>query len=324
MNNDIYVLIEHVRGQIADISYIMLAQANQLAPSTGGKVIALLLGQGAQGLASDLAADRVAYIDHPALAEFTGEATQRVLADILARETPRLVLMGDTTIGSDVAGMLSARLNLPLVSACRAIRVEAGCLAFTSQTCGGKMMADGVLPTGTTLVLMVPGGFKPDQGRAAKAPAVETLAAPDLGGLRVSLKQYNEPASEDVDITREAILVGVGRGIQREDNLELAQELAEALGGVVCATRPVVDQNWLPTTRLVGKSGKTVKPKVYIALGISGAPEHSESITGSEMIIAVNTDAAAPIFDMAKYGTTIDLLDLLPVLSEKVRQAKSG
>ncbi len=260
MNNDILVLIEHVRGQVADISYVMLAQAQQLAPVTGGKVTAVLLGQGAQGLATGLAADRVIYVDHPALAEFTGEAYQRVLVGIIEKETPRLVLMGDTTIGSDVAGSLSARLDLPLVSSCRTIRAEPGCLTFVSQICGGKMMADGVLPPGTALVLMVPGAFKPDQGRSAQAPALETLAAPGLDGLRITLKQYNEPASGDVDITREPVLVAVGRGIQREDNLELAQELAEALGGVVCATRPVVDQNWLPTSspgREIGQDGQT-------------------------------------------------------------------
>jgi electron transfer flavoprotein alpha subunit len=151
---------------------------------------------------------------------------------------------------------------------------------------------------------------------------VDRLPAPALEGLRVALKQYIDPPAGDVDITRQPLLVAVGRGIQREDNLELANELVDALGATLCGTRPVVDQGWLPTTRLVGKSGKAVKPKVYLALGISGAPEHTEAITGSEMIIAINTDPAAPIFDLARYGATVDLLDLLPVLTEKVQQLK--
>ena len=138
------------------------------------------------------------------------------------------------------------------------------------------------------------------------------------------LKTYVEPAGGDVDIAREPLLVGVGRGIQRQDNLEVVQDLAEALGGVVCATRPVVDQNWLPTSRLVGKSGKSIKPQVYLALGISGAPEHCEAITASQTTIAINTDPAAPIFGLARYGATLDLLDLAPVLAEKVRAAKGG
>ena len=139
---------------------------------------------------------------------------------------------------------------------------------------------------------------------------------------RVIFKKYLEPESADVDITKQSVLVSVGRGIQQKDNLDLAEELAEALGTAVSASRPVIDQGWLSTSRLVGKSGKAVKPKVYLAFGISGAPEHTEGITGSDMIIAVNTDPAAPIFNIAKYGAEVDLLDLLPVLTEKIREAK--
>ena len=120
------------------------------------------------------------------------------------------------------------------------------------------------------------------------------------------------------------MLVSVGRGIQNKDNIELANELAGALGCAVSASRPVVDQGWMPTTRLVGKSGKRVKPKIYLALGISGAPEHVEGMSDSDVIIAINTDLNAPIFNIAKYGAVVDLLDLAPVLTEKVRQAKGG
>jgi electron transfer flavoprotein alpha subunit len=125
-----------------------------------------------------------------------------------------------------------------------------------------------------------------------------------------------------VDISKEAVLISVGRGIQNQDAIEMAQELARALGGVVSASRPVVDQGWLPTSRLVGKSGKRVKPKVYLALGISGAPEHVEAITDAEIIIAVNTDPAAPIFGVAQYGAEVDLFDLVPALTAAVAQAR--
>jgi electron transfer flavoprotein alpha subunit len=133
-----------------------------------------------------------------------------------------------------------------------------------------------------------------------------------------------EPEITDVDISKEPVLVAIGRGIGREDNIELAEELADALGGVLCASRPVVDQGWLSTSRMVGKSGKSVKPSIYLAMGISGAPEHVEGMSDSELIIAVNTDPAAPIFDVAQYGAEIDLLDLLPVLTEKIEAAKGG
>jgi electron transfer flavoprotein alpha subunit len=135
---------------------------------------------------------------------------------------------------------------------------------------------------------------------------------------------YIEPEAGDVDISTEPILISVGRGIQTEDNIELAEELAEALGGTLCASRPVVDQGWLPTSRLVGKSGLSVKPKLYLAIGISGAPEHIEGITDSEMIIAINTDPTAPIFESANYGAEIDLFDLIEVLTENVEEAKAA
>lgn len=324
MNSDIYVVVEHLRGQVADISYVMLAAGRALAQGTGGSVAAVLLGHNAQELASDLDADRRLYVDHPALADFTPGAYQQVLAHLIDADTPRAVLFGDTSIGAEVAGVLSARLGLPLVSHCRAVDVANGALTFTSQICGGKIMAEGELPGPTALVTMVPGGFKPEQGKSTQQLPLDELPCPDLGELRITLREYQEPEVGDVDITRESILIAVGRGIEREDNLELAEELAEALGGAVCASRPVVDQGWLPVSRMVGKSGQAVKPTVYLALGISGAPEHVEGLSDSEMIIAVNTDPNAPIFDVAKYGADVDLLDLLPVLTEQVRQAKGG
>lgn len=321
MNQDIYVLVEHLRGQVADISYVMLAAARALAGGTGGSVVAVLLGHEAQGLASDLAADRVLYMDHPALAEFTSDAYQQALAGLIEGDAPRAVLFGDTSIGAEVAGALSARLGLPQVSACRTVAPDG---TFVSQICGGKIMAEGSLPEATTLVTMIPGGFKPEEGQSPQSPEVTEVAAPALEDLRLRLVEYIEPEVGDVDISKEPILISVGRGIQNEDNIELAQELAEALGGVVCSSRPVVDQGWLSTSRMVGKSGKIVKPKLYLAMGISGAPEHTEAIMDSELIIAINTDPNAPIFDIARYGVQIDVTDLLEVLTETVENAKGG
>ena len=318
MSQDIFVVIEHLRGGVADISYVMLAAARSLAQGTGGQVVAVLLGKDAQKLAGDLAADKVLYGDSPALAEFTSEAYQVTLAKLIEEKSPRAVLFGHTTIGADVAGWLSGKLSLPLVSSCRTLTSNAN---FISQICGGKIMAEGDLPSPTALVTMVPGGYKTEEGQSAQSPAIETFAAPALDNLRVALKKYIEPEAGDVDIAKEQFLVSVGRGIQLKDNIEMAKELAAALGAQVSASRPIVDQGWLPTSRLVGKSGKRVKPKVYLALGISGAPEHVEGMGESDTIIAVNTDPNAPIFNVAKYGTTSDLLDLVPALIEKAKQA---
>ena len=242
---------------------------------------------------------------------------------MLRESAPRAALLGDTSIGGDVGAWLAERLAWPLVSSCRSVRAEGGAIQFASQTCGGKIMAEGDLPGPCALVMMVPGGYKPEQGQSSQPPPIEAAAAPSLASLGVAVEGYTEPDTSDVDISREPILVAVGRGIQTQDNIELAEELAQALGCPVCASRPVVDQGWLPATRLVGKSGKIVKPRLYLALGISGAPEHTEGIGDSEMIVAVNMDPAAPIFNLAKYGATVDLFDLVPVLTEKIRQAKA-
>jgi electron transfer flavoprotein alpha subunit len=268
-----------------------------------------------------LAADRVSYVDDPALADFTSDAYQKTLAEMISQDQPRAVLFGHTSIGSDVASGLSAQLGLPLVSQCQTVSADGG---FVSQICGGKIMAEGQLPDPTALVTVVPGGYKPEEGQSAAPAEVTSVPAPALEGLRVTLAQYIEPEAGDVDISKEPILISVGRGIQNEDNIELAEELAEALGGVVCSSRPVVDQGWLPTSRMVGKSGQSVKPKLYLAMGISGAPEHVEAITDSEMIIAINTDPNAPIFDIAQYGAEVDMTDLMEVLTELVEDAKGS
>ena len=320
MNQAIYVITEHLQGQVMEITYVMLAAARSLAGITGGEVVAVLLGRNAQGLADDFAADRVLYLDHPALAEFTPDAYLAALSDLIASELPRVVLLGHTSVGMDVASGLSVRLDLPLVSQCLDIGSANGTQTFTSQICGGKIMAEGEIPDKTLLVTMLPGGFKPEAGRSDKRPDIAPVEPPSLEGLRVTLEGYIEPEAGDVDISKEPILIAVGRGLQSEDDMELVEELAEALGGEICASRPIVDLGWLSTSRMVGKSGRTVKPKLYLAMGISGAPEHVEGMTGSEMIIAVNTDPTAPIFDVAQYGAEVDILDLLEVLVEQIEE----
>jgi electron transfer flavoprotein alpha subunit len=319
MNQDIYVVLEHFKGKIADISYVMLAAAQELAKGTGGKVVAVLLGHQAEGLAQNIKADQVMYGDDPGLAEFTSTAYQTVLAQVIKENEPRAVLFGSTTIGTDVADVLSVRLDLPIVSSVIKTSPDE---VLTSKICGGKIFTESGLGDKTTIVTMIPGGYKVEEGKAGAAPEIVSLAVPEIDAQKVSLVEYIEPDQSDVDISLENILVAVGRGIQTEDNLELAEELAELLGGVVCASRPVIDQGWLPVTRMVGKSGRSVKPKLYLALGISGAPEHIEGCTSSDIIIAVNTDPDAPIFKSAKYGVEMDMFDLIDPLLDAIEAAK--
>ena len=321
MNQDIYVVIEHLQGQVADISYVMLAAGRILSQGTGGDLVGVLLGNNSQGLASNLNADRVILLEHPELADFTSDAYEKTLTELIKREEPRAILFGSTSIGADIAGFLSGKLGLPLLSFCRNFESDG---KFISQICGGKIMVEGELPDQTTLVTMIPGGYNPEDGQSSQTPEITVVTPPDLEDLSVSLSGYLEPEAGDVDISKEPILISIGRGIQTEDNIELAEELAELLDGTVSASRPIVDQGWLPISRMVGKSGQSVKPKLYLALGISGAPEHVEGITDSGTIIAINMDPTAPIFDMAQYGAEIDLFDLIDVLIEQVEEAKDG
>ena len=317
MSENILVITEHLQGHVLDITYVMLAGAHRLAEQTGGKVIAVLLGYKAQSLTKDFNVDKVHSYDRPSLENFSPDAYLRVLEAEINEEQPRAVLFGHTTIGMDVASGLSARLGLPLVSQVQ----HFDSMNFVSQICGGKIMAEGVLPDTTALVTMVPGGYKLEDGQGA-TPFVLEKQAPSLEGMRVRLSHYIEPEVSDVDITREPVLVSIGRGLQNEADLETVERLAKDLHGAVSASRPLVDKGWLSTSRLVGKSGKAVKPKMYLALGISGAPEHAEAITGSDLIVAVNTDPNAPIFDIAQYGIEMDMMELLPVLLEKLEQEK--
>jgi electron transfer flavoprotein alpha subunit len=324
MNQDIYVLIEHIRGNVSDISYMNLAQAHALGSATGGQVVGVLLGHKAQELANGLDADSVLYVDDSAMAEFNYEAYLKVLSSLLKDKAPRAMLFGDTTVGADIASSLSAALDFPVISFCAEVKGDGGALKYVSHICAGKLHVEGPLPDQTTLLTMVPGRYRVEEGKSDKAHPLTILPTPDMGDLKIALIEYEEPSAEDVDISSEPILIAVGRGLMNQDDLEIVEDLAEVMGGTVCASRPVVDQRWLPSTRLVGKSGKVVKPKIYLALGISGAPEHVESITGSEMIIAVNTDPNAPIFNLAKYGIEEDMLDVAEALSEAIQEARGG
>jgi len=213
---------------------------------------------------------------------------------------------------------------VPYVNFCKNLRVVDGALEAQCVVYGGKMEATVVVQGRPAIVSVVPGARLADNGKASRTPEIELAAVSLPEASAVRFKRYIEPESGDVDITKQDVLVAVGRGIQNQDNLSLAEDLAQALGGAVCASRPVIDQGWLPLTRQVGKSGMIVKPKSYLALGISGAPEHVEGMKGSELIIAINTDPHAPIFDVAHYGICGDLLEIIPILTEKLKARKGS
>jgi electron transfer flavoprotein alpha subunit len=317
MPNDILVLADHVGGQLSDATLELVGKAKELAGATGGQAVVALLG--APDLATQVGgADAVLTVDHPALSNYTPEAWEKALLHIANERQPRLVLIANSTIGMDLGAALSAGWNAPLVAYTVGLAADGGDIVATAQVYGGKLLAEVAL-TGDHGVCTVVAGSFPAAGAGAGSPAVEALAPPaGLDDLKTSFLTMVEPEGGDVDITAADILVSVGRGIGSQDNLELVQELADAIGAPLSASRPVTDSGWLPKTRQVGKSGLKVKPKVYLTIGISGAPEHLEGMRDAELIIACNTDEAAPIFDVAHYGTTVDLFDLVPAMTDKL------
>ncbi|EHR50191.1 electron transfer flavoprotein, alpha subunit [Saccharomonospora marina XMU15] len=321
MSDNVLVLAEHIGGQLSESSYELLGKAKELAAAWGGKAEVALFGP--SDLVSQVeGADVVVSMDHPALADYTCEGYETALLSVLAERAPRLVLLSNATVGLDLGAALSVLWDAPLAAYVGDLRAEGDTPVATCQVMGGKVMAEVELAGERGICTVLAGAFPAAAGQApAVSQEVVTAAAPDeLEKLRMSLARVIEPEGGDVNITDAELLVSVGRGIDSQDNLELVQELADALGAPLSASRPVIDSGWLPKTRQVGKSGLKVKPKAYLAFGISGAPEHLEGMRDAELIIACNTDENAPIFDVAHYGSAEDLFDLVPALVDKIKE----
>ncbi len=324
--NGVVVLAEHRRGELADITLELLACGRIIANATASPLRCVILTDVPESfLALPLGADKVVIVKDEALGGFSPETHVKVLSHLLRDMSPRLILAGNTLSGSDLAGPLSLALDASLVSGCVAVEPRNGSIVATSQICGGKLRAVSEFPPGTGMALLMPGSYPKEAGMADRVPEIEIRVPPEpLAGLRTRFQGYEEPEAADVDVTKAEILVGAGRGVQEKANLAMLEELAVVLGGAVCASRPIVDQGWLPRTRQVGRSGATVKPRLYLALGISGAPEHVEGMKDSELIVAVNTDPTAPIFEVAHYGATVDLLEAVPILLKKLKALRGG
>ena len=322
MAGNIWVLAEHWRGHVSDLTLELLTLGRELAGGLGTGLEAVLLGHGAKGLAAGLAADGVLSVDHASLAEPNPEASCAALAALIEQRKPQLLLVPLSNVAADLLGLLPPRLKIPLVNFCRDVRAADGRLEARCVLYGGKLEVTVAVPGGPAIIGVLPGS-RPASAAPAAAPPVTDVAVELPGDLKVRFEQYIDPEPGDVDVTQQDVLISVGRGIQTRDNIALAEELAEALGGAVSASRPVIDQWWLPLTRQVGKSGASVKPKLYLAAGISGATEHVEGMKGASLIIAVNTDPQAPIFSVAHYGVAGDALEFLPALTAAVKARKS-
>ncbi len=323
MAGNIWVFAEQWRGQISQVTYELLAQGREIADVLGVPLEAVLLGSQTRELATTLgAADSVLSVDHPALAEPIPELYASTLAQLIRAQSPHILMMPMTNVALDVASTLAAQADAPFVNFCKDTRVVDGALQVQCLLYGGKLEATVVATRAPIILAIMPGSRPADKGRKEGMPQIIDLTVTLDAPLKVCFKKYIEPEAGDIDITRQDILVAVGRGIQSQENLPLAEELADALGGAVCSSRPVIDQGWLPLSRQVGKSGATVKPKLYLAAGISGAPEHVEGMKDSTLIIAINTDPQAPIFNLAHYGVVGDVLEVLPALTTLVHDKK--
>jgi electron transfer flavoprotein alpha subunit len=323
MAGNVWVAAEHWRGSVSDATHELLALGRDLADSLGVSLEAVLLGHGARGLAASLApADSVLYVDDPSLADATGLQASRAVAALAMARAPAVILVATTNVSWDLIGLLPGRLDAPLVNFCREVEVVDGALQVRSLLYGGKMEVTVAARPGPVVLAILPGVAAATAGLGAAAPPVEDVALDLPGDPGLRLLDYEAPEAGDVDITQQDVLIAVGRGISQAANLEVAEDLAAALGGAVCGSRPVIDQGWLPLVRQVGKSGMTVKPRLYVAAGLSGAPEHVEGMKDSETIIAINTDAGAPIFSVAHFGIVDDATDVLEALAEAVRKRK--
>lgn len=325
MAGEIWVLAEQWKGKISDITYELLALGNDLAKGLGVNLQAVLLGDQVKHLAQSLGkASSVLCLNDVMLAAPVPETFAQALVPLIQERNPRAVLIPLTNVTLELGSLLAAKLEVPYINSCKDVQVVNGGLQTRSVVYGGKMeaVADPAQPL--TILGILPGARPADEGRSEKTPAVQEVPIRGLETSGVRLNCYLEPEAGDVDISKQDVLVSVGRGLQNQANLAVAEELAGTLGGVVCGSRPVIDQGWLPLSRQVGKSGVVVKPKLYLAVGISGAPEHVEGMKNSDVIIAVNTDPQAPIFNVAHYGATADVMDLLPALTEAVRIRKEA
>lgn len=324
---ELFILAEHRQGEIRDVTFEMLTKGRELAEKTNTDLTAVLLGHNVKDYAKRLAdnAKRVLVVDDAKLENFNSEAYQRVLSHLITQRKPSLTLMGHTAFGVDLAPSLATQLNLPLATDCIDLNFEGKKLGVVRQVYGGKVNVKAWLRESESYIATIrPATFEVKEIKPLRGEIVE-IESPLVEDIEYKrFVEYVQPPAGEVDIASADIIVGVGRGIKDVENMSMVKELTEALGGVLGCSRPIVDKAWLPKDRQVGTSGKTVKPKLYIAVGISGAFQHVTGMKNSDLIIAINKDPKAPIFRVADYGVVDDLFKVVPVLKSKIQEAKEG
>ncbi|HEY1801873.1 MAG TPA: electron transfer flavoprotein subunit alpha/FixB family protein [Terriglobales bacterium] len=325
----ILVITEQREGKLNRVSYETITAAQKIGAETGWGVEAVAMGAEVSVAAGEIAAkklEKVYQIQSPTLQQYTADGYVAALKPFLTEKLPSLVLFPHTYQVRDFAPKLALALDRPLISDAVGYKYESGKLIFTRQMFQGKFAAD-VSFTGEPpyFATVQAGSFRADQIENGSTPApIETVnAVIESSSIRVRPHEMYKEAKQAVDLTQAEIIVSVGRGIKEQKNIEMAAKLAEVLGGELAASRPICDAGWLPIERQIGSSGQTVSPKLYLALGISGAIQHLVGMKGSRSIIAVNKDPEAPIFDIADVAVVGNLLEIVPALIEEVKKAKA-
>ena len=326
MADKIYVIIDHAQNKIRGASLESLAMGQRLAAESGQEVHAIVLGSDPKPVAEQLTGYQLASVQaivNDRLGEYDPDCHTAALKQTLA-DQPQLAIFAHTYQNIDLLPKLAAALNTALVTECVGYRRDdTGRLTFIRQMFRGKLNADISVASGHPWLISVQAGaFSADGLQAGGCQIAEQKV--DLSGVESKRKTVEtiQATKGKVDLTRAEVIVGVGRGIKKPENLPVLKELADALGGEIGASRPVVDNEWLERERQIGSSGQTVAPKLYVACGISGAIQHIVGMKNSACIVAINTDPNAPIFNVATYGVVGDILEVAPALAKRIRQEK--
>ncbi len=322
----VLVVMEQNGGVWHRMSWETLAAGQQLAGQLGQTASAAVVGQGIGALAGELGGkklDRVYAVEHELLSRYTADGFTAALEQLIRKVAPSFVLFPHTYQVRDFAPKLATRFDQALVSDAVGLRVESGSPIFVRQLFQGKLNAD-VKPGGSEphFVSIQAGAFRADQVEAGRSEAEQFTPELAADAIRAKPLEPFRESARAVDLTSAEIIVSVGRGIKEKDNIPIVEELAKALGAELAASRPICDNGWLPMERQVGSSGQTVSPKMYLAVGISGAIQHLVGMKGAKTIVAINKDANAPIFEVADYGIVGDLFEVVPALVAEVKKAK--
>jgi electron transfer flavoprotein alpha subunit len=326
----ILLITEQRESKWNKTSFETLAAAQQIAAATQSQLAAVVIGAGSKPLADELAASKlneVLVVEHELLNTYTPDGYSLALAQVITQAKPDLVLMPHTYQVRDFAPKLAASLGRGMIGDCVGYRYENGKLIFVRQMFQGKTVADVVFDGPPTwFATFQAGAFRADLAEkgASKAPVKSVGVELQAAQIRTKPLELFREAKQAVDLTQAPILVAVGRGIKAPENIAIAEKLAKLMGGELAASRPICDEGWLPMDRQIGSSGQTVAPKLYLALGISGAIQHVVGMKGSRTIVAINKDKNAPIFEIADYGIVGDLFEIVPALSEELEKTKTS